>query len=537
MRPQLNSADAPNAPVCYHCDLPIPDGARYGAVIDGIERPMCCRGCKAVAEAIIAAGLADYYRHRSAPAASRRDSEGVIPPELRAYDAPELQRSFVLEIGEHTKEAMLILEGISCAACVWLNEQHIARLPGVLSANVNYATRRARVRWDERAISLSEILREIAAIGYTAYPYDPTRVETVFRTERTNALWRLFVAGFGMMQVMMYAVPVYLAQGEMTAEIESLMRWASLALTLPVLLFSAQPFFMGALRDLHNRRLGMDVPVALGIGAAFVASVWNTVAGAGEVYFDSVAMFVFLLLSARYLESLARHKAASAAEELVKIIPARARRISGLPGSRTYEDVVVPSLALGDRVLVKPGEVIPVDGIVIEGATRVDEALFTGESVAIPKHAGDLVIGGTLNTESPIVIEVSRVGAETVLAGIVRLLDRALGEKPRLAELADRAAGFFVLALLLAAAAVALAWSVVEPDRALAVTIAVLVVSCPCALSLATPAALAAATGSLARRGVLITRGHALETLARATHFVFDKTGTLTEGKLKLIGV
>jgi Cu2+-exporting ATPase len=536
MRTRLDCTVAAEASRCYHCALLIPGAVRYGVVIDGAERPMCCRGCKAVAEAIIDAGLVDYYRHRSAPAASQRDSEGVIPAELRAYDVAEFQRSFVREVGEHTKEATLILEGIACAACVWLNEQHIARLPGVLSVNVNYTTRRARVRWDERTIALSDILREIAAIGYIAHPYDSARLEAAHRKERKSALWRLFVAGFGMMQVMMYAVPAYL-DGDMPADIESLMRWASLALTLPVLLFSAQPFFSGALRDLKNRRLGMDVPVALGIAAAFFASVWSTSTGAGEVYFDSVTMFVFLLLTARYLENVARQKAASAAEELVKIIPSRGRRMRAYPALRVCEEVPVSSLSTGEVVLVQPGEVIPVDGNILEGATRVDEALLTGESALIVKRSGDAVSGGTLNSESPIIIEVTGVGDDTVLAGIVRLLDRALGEKPRLAELADRASGVFVLMLLAIAAAVAVVWSFVEPGRVLAVTVAVLVVSCPCALSLATPAALAAATGSLARRGVLITRGHALETLARATHFVFDKTGTLTEGKFKLIGV
>jgi len=347
---------------------------------------MCCRGCEAVAQAIVEGGFTDYYRHRSAKPGTIARAPPSFLKELKLYDSAKVQRGFVRQVGEHEKEASLILEGIGCAACVWLNEQHLARLPGVIGVDVNYATRRARVRWDERVIDLSAILRAIAAIGYTAHPYDAARLEEAHRSEQKRALWRLFVAGFGMMQVMMYAVPTYLADGDMSHDIEELMRGASLALTLPVLLFSARPFFSGALRGLKNWSLGMDVPVALGIAIAFAASLWNTLVAGGQVYFDSITMFVFLLLAARYLESMARHKAASAAEELVKIIPARARRMREFPASRACEEVPVPALAAGDSVLVQPGEVIPADGKIIEGATRVEEALLSDESTPISRQ-------------------------------------------------------------------------------------------------------------------------------------------------------
>ena len=249
---------------CYHCGLPVPGGTEWSVLIDGQPRAMCCIGCQAVAQAIIDNGLSDYYRKRDALPDGPREALPAILDELTLYDHADFQKSFVRELGEGEREASLIIEGITCAACIWLNEQQVARLPGVTGMQINFATRRARVRWDERRIKLSEILAAIAAIGYRAYPYDAARTEELARKERRSALWRLFVAGFGMMQVMMYAVPVYLAgDGEMTPDIESLLRWASLLLTLPVVVYSAAPFFRGAWRDLRWRRVGMDVPVAL----------------------------------------------------------------------------------------------------------------------------------------------------------------------------------------------------------------------------------------------------------------------------------
>ncbi|HSO07656.1 MAG TPA: heavy metal translocating P-type ATPase [Pelomicrobium sp.] len=517
---------------CFHCGLPVPAGTAYAAVIDGARRPMCCPGCEAVAESIVCAGLGDYYRHRSALPVSPQDTVPEFLKQLAVYDAPQVQASFVRVEGADVREASLILEGIRCAACVWLNEQHLARLPGVLSVNVNYTTHRARVRWDASRIRLSEILRAIAAIGYTAHPFDPARQEEVHRKERRRALWELFVAGFGAMQVMMYAVPVYLAgDGDMPRDIEALMHWAGLVLTLPVVLFSAARFFRGAWSDLRAGRVGMDVPVALGVALAFAASVWATVTGEGQVYFDSVAMFVFFLLGGRYLEMTARQRAGDATERLARVLPALARRLPGFPATLDDETVAVGELAVGDHLLVKPGETIPADGRIVDGATSVDESLLTGESRPIARRAGERLTGGAVNVESPVVLRVEAIGQDTVLAGIVRLLDRALAHKPPIATLADRVAGWFVAVLLVVAAGVYLGWHAVDPARALWITVAVLVVTCPCALSLATPTALAAATSRLTRRGLLVTRGHVLETLARATHIVFDKTGTLTLGQ------
>lgn len=515
---------------CYHCGLPVPPEAHYQVTVDEQPRRFCCAGCETVAQAIVGNGLAGYYRHRDALPDSPRESMPVSLQDLGLFDHPEYQQNFVRAVGENEREASLILEGITCAACVWLNEQHVARLPGVVAVEINYATRRARVRWDEQRIRLSDILGAIQAIGYRAYPYDAARAEEVAGRERRSMLWRVFVAGFGMMQVMMYAVPAYIAgDGDISPEAEGLLRWASLLLTLPVVLYSAAPFFQRAWRDLRLRHLGMDVPVALGVGSAFLASVWATLTHGPEVWFDSVTMFVFFLLGGRYLEMLARQKAVRGIEELGKVLPAFTERLLQWPGPEA-ERVPVSQLVPGDIVRVRPGEVVPADGTVVDGASAANEALLTGESRAVPKAPGSPVTGGSINISSPLLLRVEQVGDDTRLAAIRRLMERAATEKPRLATLSDQGATYFIVTLLLLAAVTGVAWYFIEPARALWVFVSVLVVACPCALSLATPAALTVATDALARMGMLVTRGYAIETLARVNHYVFDKTGTLTLG-------
>ena len=456
--------------------------------------------------------------------------------EARVYDHPAVQQGFVRRLDGEVREAALILEGIVCAACVWLNERHLSLLPGVLAVDINYSTRRARIRWDNARIQLSRILEAVQAIGYRAYPYDPARAQEVLERERKSQLRRLGVAGVLGMQVMTLAVALYAgANGGIEAEYKTFFQWLSLALTLPVLLYSAQPFFKAAWRDLRARHTGMDLPVALGLTLAFGGSLWATLHGEGEVYFDSVVMFVFLLLGGRYLELMARRRASAAAEGLVNRLPALATRLVGGEHAPREETVAASALAAGDRVLIRPGEQVPADGCVIDGRSSVDEALMTGEGRPLPKTPGDRVIAGSLNMESPLQMRVTGAGQDTQLAAMLRLLERALSEKPALARAADRAAHAFIAVVLPSTALVAAYWWQTAPELWLPIAIAMLVVTCPCALSLATPTALTAATGGLARRGVLVTRANALENLARATHVIFDKTGTLTEGRLRLI--
>lgn len=523
---------------CYHCGLPIPAGSRYRVPIGDTLRDMCCAGCEAVAKAIVNAGLTDYYEKRDQFPDSPREALPDVVSDLTVFDRDEIQQGFVTRAGEHEREAALILEGVTCPACIWLNETHLANLPGVTAVHINYTTRRARVRWDAERTRLSAILDAIRAIGYRAYPYDTKSLEDSRRRESRGALLRLAVAGLGMMQVMMYAVPAYVAgEGDMSRDIENLMRWAGLLLTLPVVLYSSAPFFRGAFRDWRMRRVGMDVPVALGIAIAFVASTVATVSGAGVVYFDSVAMFVFFLLGGRYLELRARQSAAEYLEYLSRAMPAVASRLVNFPLCLNTEVIAAAALRVGDQVLVRPGENFPADGRVEQGDTEVDESLLTGESRPVAKTEGSSVIGGSVNRGHAVAVTVERIGADSALSGIVRLMERSMQERPRIQELADRIAAHFVAFVLVVAAVTTIYWLLTEPARALPVAVAVLVVTCPCALSLATPTVLAVTAAAMARLGLIVTRGHAIETLARADCFVFDKTGTLSEGRLSVAGV
>ncbi len=513
--------------ICFHCGLPVPEGSRWNVRIDGVEQPVCCPGCEAVAQAIVDSGLTDYYRNRQTL------PQGVaepIPDALKLYDAPELSAQFTNSDGGG--EAILSVEGIRCAACVWLIERRLSQVPGLQVADLNVATEKLQVRWDTTQCKPSDILQAVREVGYVAYPFDPIQHGELLRKNSRAMFKRLFVAGLSMMQVMMYAIPVYMAgAGEIEPEMEQLMRWASFWLTAPAIFYSAQPFFKGAWTDMKQRALGMDVPVALGITAAFTGSTWSTVAGHGDVYFDSVTMFIFLLLASRYLELLARRKAAGSLETMQHALPDSAWLLRGFPASREAELVAAATLRAGDLVLVKPGEAIPADSMLVEGETAVDLSLLTGESQPQARCAGEHIAGGAVNISQPVVLRVDKVAKDSTLSSLIRLIERAGQGKPTISQWADRVAAWFVGALLLLALGVLAFWSWHDASRAWPIAIAVLVVSCPCALSLATPSALAAATDRLLRQGVLGRQPHVLETLHRATHVVFDKTGTLTEGK------
>ena len=525
---------------CFHCGLDVPENIDLPIVYEGKSEPACCAGCQAVAQSIIDAGLGNYYKQRTAEA-----EKAALPPEevlaqLKLYDLPEVQAEFVEVRAGDEREAVLMLGGITCAACVWLIEQQLLRLAGIVRVDLNYSTQRVRVVWDGSRVQLSDILLRIRQSGYTASPYDAQKVEAQAQAERKQALIRLAVAGLSMMQVMMFILPVYLdTDGTMEAEYMWIMQWASMVLTLPVMLYSAVPFYKGAWRDLKNRRVGMDTPVALAILLAFVASTYALLAQIEHgLYFDSISMFVFLLLGGRYMEQIARRKAGDAAERLVKLVPAFCHVLDDYPASQNAREAAVVQLRAGDVILVRPGEVLPADGEVLSGESEVNEAMLTGESLPVLKRVGDAVVAGTLNAVSPLVVRVEKTGGETRVAHIVKLLDRALAQKPRMAELADRYASWFVGALLVLAVLVFIGWTMyADAQTALWVVVSLLVITCPCALALATPAALAASTGRLASEGVLIGRGHVLETLPAVTHVVFDKTGTLTKGQLGVVDI
>lgn len=533
-----NSAEST---LCFHCGLPVAKDLNIFVEYKGKNRPMCCYGCQAVSQAIIDSGMDDFYKYRTS---TPEKPEEIVPEflqQLKAYDSAAVQKKFVSKTSDKDiLEVSLILEGITCAACIWLNEKHLNSLDGVLSANINYSNHRASVRWDNSRVQLSDILESISRIGYLAHPYDPEQHQLILEKERKQQIRRLGLSGVLGMQIMIFAVAMYTGGWwGMDESFKQSFRWISLALTVPLLLFASSVFFKSAYRDIINKRVGMDVPISLGIGIAFTASLLNTINGSGEIYFDSVAMFTFFLLSARYFELGTRKQTSELTEALLNLKPAIATRLKNYSEKKSssiedQENISVAELSSGDFLLVRPGEVIPADGIIIHGISGINESLITGESLPVTKQVDDPVIGGSTNTENPLIIQASKLGEDSVLSSIQRLIDEAQHTKPEIAKLADRIASWFVSVLLSIAAIIAYYWYTVDASQWLEITIATLVVSCPCALSLATPTAITAASGQLAKIGLLPKRAHALETLAHATDFVFDKTGTLTQGKIKL---
>ena len=514
---------------CWHCGEPLPATGAPVARIDGVDRAMCCHGCRAAAEWIAQLGLADYYRLRSAPA-PRAPALPDGGRTLSAWSRPELARHVVRDLGEDRREVILLIEGLRCAACVWLIERAVGALPGTLDVQVNAAARRARVTWRDSEGSLAQILTTLARAGYSALPLDAAALDDTRRREHRAALKRLVVAGFGSMQAMMYASGLYFGAFDgIDATTRDLLRWIGLLVATPVVFYAARPFFSGALRTLRARRLGVDVPVAIAIAAIYGASIVETLRGGAEVYFDSVSMFVFILLTGRYLEMRARHRAGDLTDALARATPTFAdrRREDG-----TLERVGAIELTVGDRVHVAAGERVPADGLLDSARCRVDESLVSGESAPVARLRGDTLIAGSVLVEGPAELRVERVGAATTLAGIVALVTRAATTRPRLAAAGERAVAGLVARILALATLTAIGWSFVDPSRAFTATLAVLVVSCPCAFALAVPAAITRALAVLARHGVLAVRPDAIEGLARATHVIFDKTGTLTEPSL-----
>jgi Cu2+-exporting ATPase len=430
---------------------------------------------------------------------------------------------------------MLLIEGVRCSACVWLIERAVGALPGVVSVQVNAAARRARIVWRDVETSLPKILEHLSRTGYRALPLDAKALDDARRRESRDALKRLAVAGFGAMQAMMFAAVFYLGGSDpLDTSTTELFRWLGFLVAIPVVFYSAQPFFTGALRCMKARRLGMDVPIALGIAIIFTASLFAALRGGGDVYFDSVSMFVFFLLTGRYLEMRARHRAGNLTDALARLTPPFADRRSA---DGVLERVGIHELQAGDCIHIEEGGIVPADGALLSERCRVDEAILTGESELVAKYRNDLLIAGSVLVDGVAEMRVQRTGAETALAGIAALVERAQTQRPQLARTGERATARFVARVLTLTALTVVAWSFVDPSRAFGAALAVLVVSCPCAFALAVPAAITRALSVLAHRGVLVVNPDAIQALAEATHVVFDKTGTLTEPQLALADV
>lgn len=438
-----------------------------------------------------------------------------------------------------TAESVLMVQGMYCAACADTVEAALQHLPGVERAQVHAATRRLTLQWNPALTRLSRLAQAVGETGYRLLPLQQALSISERLRETRQALWRLFVAGFCAMQVMMYAWPAYITEpGEIPADIDQLLRWASWVLSLPVVFFASGPFFVSAWRDLRHGRVGMDTPVSIGILVTFLASSAATFDPSGpwghEVWFDSLTMFVFFLLGGRYLEHKARDRTAGALDSLMNRLPEVCDRQTAAGG---FEAVSIRRLLVGDVVRVQAGQAFPGDGEVLSERATVDEALLTGESRPLTRERGQTVVAGSYNLGGPVLMRLDRLGRDTRFAQIVSLMEKASTEKPRLAVLADRIAAPFLVVVLLAAAAAGGYWWQIDHTKALAVAVAVLIVTCPCALSLATPSAMLTSAGALARRGILVRRLQAFEALASINAVVFDKTGTLTHDRLVLTDV
>ena len=517
------------AGVCHHCGETLPQSP-VRADAEGGTREFCCEGCAAAARWIADAHLDDYYRLRSAPG-GRVDADA---PALAAWDREELLAGHAREV-DGGREITVLTDGMRCAACAWLIDRALAREPGVLESSANAITGRIRIAWDPARTALSQPLARLAALGYRPYLATGQAREAARRRERNRDLLRIGLAGIGAMQAMMFAEALYLdTRGEMPLPTRDFFRWITFMVSTPVVFWAGWPFIVGAWNELRGRRLGMDVLIAGSTLLAWAVSTIETVRGGVHVWFDAAVMFVFLLLVARQLEQRARGIASAQVDALARARPAFATRELA-DGSR--ESVPIDALAVGDVVRIAVGEPVPADGVLLEDEAHFEESLLTGESVPVTRHAGDAVFAGTACREHAAKIRVTGVGTGTRLAELARLVESAQAHRPALAQGTERIAGWFVAGLLLAAVAVYAWWRVHELARAFEVVLALLVISCPCALSLAVPAALAAAHGALARIGVLSVRPDALQRLAQATDVVFDKTGTLGDGKPHLQGV
>lgn len=529
-----NLPESPNGS-CFHCLQPLPPNGGYSVTVADKQRHVCCYGCQAVAQTIEAQGLQHFYQFRDT---SNPLQIPLLPEELQqleAYDQEELQQQFThLDDNGHTSTTLSV-EGMTCAACAWLIEQQLQTLPGVDYARVNATTERVNVAWHPEQVKLSDVLKKISGLGYRALPFQAATQEQDFKRRRRYFVRRIGIAGLATMQVMMIAVALYFGMvDELDDNLRQFFWWISLLFATPVLLYSAQPFYLSALRSIQAKQLNMDVPVSLALLSAYGASAYATVINHGEVYFESVSMFTFLLLVGRYLELLAKQRAIATASNLVKLLPATAQRETA---NGDLESIAVNKLTDGDIVRVLPGQTLPADGELLSALGTINESMLTGESVPVVHEQGARVFAGTLNQTQPLRIRVTAVQQATVMAKIAALQDQALANKPKLAERAEKLANQFVQQLLILAALTFFVWTFIEPSEAFWVTLAVLVATCPCALALAAPTAVTGVIHRLNKQGIILRNTDAIQTLATVKTVMVDKTGTLTTGQFSIADV
>ena len=518
---------------CFHCGLENPDNSPYKVVIFETEQSMCCPGCAAVAQSIVDNQLTDFYRFRTekSQTAPTEAEQAALLAELALYDEPELQADFVGYDGQY-QSVQLTLEGITCAACGWLIERHLAKAHGVIQNAVNVSNARATIKWDPSQTTLATILADLKHIGYKAYPFSPEQEEISYNTTHKRYIKQLGLAGIMTMQVMMLSMGFYFDWlGNIDADMRAYFKWVSLVLTTPVVIYSGSTFYLSAIKALSLRGVNMDVPVSIAILGTYIAGIKATILNTGDVYFESICMFVFFLLTSRFLEHRARYRATEIASNTMQYMPVSA---TVLHADGAQHIVLAKKLHVGQTVLVKPGEVIPIDGMISKGASDVEESMLSGEFLPVFKREGDQVYGGTINQSEPIEIQVSKSPKDALVNQILALQATAMQQKPKVALMADKLSQYFVLAVIVIAIGTYGYWQHAGNPDAFWIMIAILIATCPCALGLATPSALTSAMANLQRSGILLKRADVLEEMTQISHIYFDKTGTLSEGKFSL---
>ena len=518
---------------CFHCGEDIPKGISLFVTIEQKQQAMCCVGCQAVAETIVENNLTDYYKFRTENAPK---GTALVPEQLKRnqlLDDDNLQHEFTHQVGA-SRETILTVDGISCAACAWLIEMKLSQIAGITHISVNATTQRASVHWHNEEIKLSQIIEHIERLGYHALPFKASNAEELNLAQSKNFIKRLGISGILMMQVMMIAVGMYFgAFSDMSEHNQVYLRYTSLFLTTPIIFYGALPFYTGAINALKTRRLSMDVPVSIAILLAFSASVWATISQQGEVYFESVSMFTFLLLIGKFLEFRARSRAAQVSANLLKLMPMTATKLV----NDIEQYVAAKSLQVNDKVMIKPGETVPADCIIEHGDSHFNEAMLSGEQRPVAKNMGDNIFAGTINGDGNLIARVVQPGSDTFLSQLIRLSESSQAHKPKIAQLSDKIAQYFVALILVTAIGTALYWQQHMPSEAFWITLSVLVATCPCALSLATPTALTCGTTRLNKEGIMIKSGHVMETVPEVDTYAFDKTGTLTQGEFQVTSI
>jgi Cu2+-exporting ATPase len=516
---------------CAHCGLPVPEG-----LLTGREREFCCNGCRTVYEVIHEHGLDKFYD----VAARTGESPWKAPGGDRSYeefDNPSFHELYVSQNPDGLKKIELYLEGVHCAACVWLVEKVPLAIPGVHEARLDVRRSHAVIVWREGDTSLSAIARFLHQLGYPSHPYRGVKVRDMRRQEDRSLLLKMGVAGAVAGNVMLIAIALYGGFfAGMEDQYERFFRWVSLLISIPAVVYPGGVFFRGAWGALRARGLHMDQPISLGISAAFLSGAWNTVTNTGEIYFDSLTMLIFLLLVGRWLERRRQREAADAAELLFSLAPSSARRLElDDAGRERIREVPLEALQPGDLVLVRPGDPFPADGLIEDGHSSADLSLLTGESRPVALGPDGAVHAGTINLVAPLRVKVEVTGENTRIGRLMQGVEEAARRKAPLVRMADRLAGWFVGTVILLAIGTFILWLQLNPEEAVNHTVALLIVTCPCALGLATPLAVSVAVGRAARSGILVKGGDVVEALSHPGRLILDKTGTVTEGRTSLL--